>query len=262
MVVFQPLSVETRYDRRARKSHDEVGNGNSCESRFDDLRHDSEWRLLVWRRDRIFSGCDPIGQWHPQHRCWRPFARLANRPAHRSPYSYTIILAAEFTPTGNKFNEAGVRREAYNFYFQDAWKATHRLTLSYGLRYEVNSRIHEQTKRTSLPEFLDANGKPTSYSNHQANMIFVVNPQPPYDKDWNGWGPRLALDYALSDHTVLHAGGAITTRVMNLWQENFLTATIPDVFNPFLTAQQGIAVPFQNQLFSNHYRRHTTLPVT
>ena len=85
--------------------------------------------------------------------------------------------------------------------------------LSYGLRYEVNSRIHEQTLRTSLPEFLDANGKPTSYSNHQANMDFVVNPQPPYDKDWNGWGPRVALDYALSDHTVLHAGGAITTRL-------------------------------------------------
>ena len=64
------------------------------------------------------------------------------------------FLPAEFTPIGNKFDEAGVRREAYNFYFQDAWKATPRLTLSYGLRYEVNSRIHEATKRTSLPEFL------------------------------------------------------------------------------------------------------------
>src|SRR5207302_9745902 len=38
-------------------------------------------------------------------------------------YSYNIIAAASLTPVGNKFNEAGVRREAYNFYFQDAWKA-------------------------------------------------------------------------------------------------------------------------------------------
>ena len=165
-----------------------------------------------------------------------------------SPYSYNVFLAAQFTPTGNKFNEAGVRREAYNFYFQDAWRATHRLTVSYGLRYEVNSRIHEQTLRTSLPEFLDANGRQTSDWNRNANMIFVVNPQPPYDKDWNGWGPRLALDYALSDHTVLHAGGAIATRLQNLWQENFLTASIPYVFNPFFTAQPGIAIPFQNQV--------------
>jgi hypothetical protein len=165
-----------------------------------------------------------------------------------TPYSYNISAPADFTPVGGKFDEAGVRREAYNFYFQDAWKATPRLTISYGLRYEVNSRIHEQTKRTSLPVFLDADGKPTSYWNHQATQIFVVNPQPPYNKDWNGWGPRLAIDYAFTPHTVLHAGGGLTTRLMNLWQENALTAAIPYVFNPYFTAQPGIPVPFTNAL--------------
>ena len=161
-----------------------------------------------------------------------------------TPFSYNISALADFTPGGGKFDEAGVRREAYNFYFQDAWKATQKLTISYGLRYEVNTRIHEATKRTSLPVFLDAQGKPTPYWNHQAKPIFVVNPQPPYNKDWNGWGPRLALDYAFTPHTVLHAGGAITTRLMNLWQENALTAAIPFVFNPFFTAAPGIQVPF------------------
>ena len=163
-----------------------------------------------------------------------------------TPYSYNVAVAADFTPVGGKFDEAGVRREAYNFYFQDAWKATPKLTLSYGLRYEVNSRIHEQTKRTSLPVFLDADGKLTSYWNHQASMIFVVNPQPPYDKDWNGWGPRLAVDYAFTSHTVLHAGGSLATRVQNLWQENYLTASVPFNFNPYLTAQPGIPLPFVN----------------
>jgi hypothetical protein len=161
-----------------------------------------------------------------------------------TPYSYNIVAPAEFTPTGGKFDEAGVRREAYDFYFQDAWKATPRLTVSYGLRYEVNARIHEQTKRTSLPFFYDSNGKPTSYWNHQATYQLVVNPQPPYHKDWNGWGPRLAIDYGVTSHTVLHAGGAITTRLMNLWQENSLTAAIPFVFNPFFTSQPNTAVPF------------------
>src|ERR1700681_2925267 len=66
-----------------------------------------------------------------------------------TPFSYNITAAASITPVGGKFDEAGVRREAYNFYFQDAWKATPRLTVNYGLRYEVNSRIHEATKRTS-----------------------------------------------------------------------------------------------------------------
>ena len=163
-----------------------------------------------------------------------------------TPYSYNVFAAAEFTPTGGKLNEAGVRREAYNFYFQDAWKATPKLTISYGLRYEVNTRIHEQTKRTSLPFFYDAEGKPTSYTNHQATYTFTVNPQPPYRKDWNGWAPRLGIDYALTQHTVLHAGGAITTRLMNLWQENALTAAIPYVFNPYFTAEPATAVPFTN----------------
>jgi hypothetical protein len=165
-----------------------------------------------------------------------------------TPYSYNIVAPAEFTPVSGKFDEAGVRREAYNFYFQDTWKATPRLTISYGLRYEVNTRIHEQTKRTSLPFFFDAGGKPTSYWNHQATLKFIVNPQPPYNKDWNGWGPRLAVDYAFTPHTVLHAGGSLATRLQNVWQENFVTASIPYVFNPFFTAQPRIPVPFSNSV--------------
>jgi hypothetical protein len=74
----------------------------------------------------------------------------------------------------------------------------------------------------------------------------VINPQPPYNQDWKGWAPRLALDYALGKHTVLHAGGAITTLIPNLWQDNFLTASIPYTFAPFITALPGVAVPFQN----------------
>ena len=167
-----------------------------------------------------------------------------------TPYSYNISALSDITPAGAKFDEAGVRREAYNFYFQDTWKASSRVTLTYGLRYEVNSRIHEATKRTSLPIFLGTDGKPTSYWNHKATQHYILNPQPPYNQDWNGWGPRLALDYAFSSHTVLHAGGSITTIVPNLWQDNFLTASIPFVYNPFFTAESGVSVPFQNSIIS------------
>ncbi len=54
------------------------------------------------------------------------------------------------------------------------------------------------------------------------------------------------MDYAIGQHTVLHAGGAINTILPNLWQDNFLTAGIPYVFSPYLNALPGIAVPFQN----------------
>jgi Carboxypeptidase regulatory-like domain/TonB dependent receptor len=163
-----------------------------------------------------------------------------------TPFSYNITAAASITPVGGKFDEAGVRREAYNFYFQDAWKATPRLTVNYGLRYEVNSRIHEATKRTSGPFFFRPDGKPASYGDRSATQKVLINPQPPYNQDWNGWGPRLGVDYDAGKHTVLHAGGAITTMVPNLWQDNFLTAAIPFVFSPYITALPKVAVPFHD----------------
>ena len=164
-----------------------------------------------------------------------------------TPFSYSITAPASITPVGGKFDEAGVRREAYNLYFQDAWKATPQLTVSYGLRYEVNSRIHEATKRTSLPVFLGADGKPAPYGDRTATQILLINPQPPYNQDWNGWGPRLGLDYGVGKRTVLHAGGALTSLIPNLWQDNFLTAAIPFVFAPYITALPGVSVPFQDR---------------
>ena len=163
-----------------------------------------------------------------------------------TPYSYSVTAAAAFTPIGRRFDEAGVRREAYDFYFEDTWKAKPHLTLNYGLRYEVNSRIHEPSKRTSSPRFFTAGGKSAPYWDQSAQQIFLVDPQPPYRLDWSGWGPRLSLDYALSPHTVLHAGGALTTIVPNLWQDNFLTAGIPFAFSSYVSALPGVAVPFSD----------------
>src|SRR6266849_3203571 len=161
-------------------------------------------------------------------------------------YSYTVTAAASLTPKGDKFDEAAVRREAYNFYFLDTWKASSRLTLNYGLRYEVHSRIHEAENRTSVPKFVGADGKDVPYWDHSGKQIFVYNPQPPYEQDWNGWGPRLSMDYALTSHTVLHAGGAITTILPNLWQDNFLTGAIPLATSLYASALPNVPLPFQN----------------
>ncbi len=169
-----------------------------------------------------------------------------------TPYSYSVMAAASVTPVGNRFNEAAVRREAYNFYFQDTWKATPRLTLNYGLRYEVNSRIHEAEKRTSLPRFVGANGEDVPYWDHTARQIFVYNPEPPYDQDWGGWGPRLSIDYAPTDRTVFHVGGSIASMLPNLWQDNFLTGALPFATGLYVTAMPGAPLPFQN----------TAVPVT
>jgi hypothetical protein len=165
-----------------------------------------------------------------------------------TPYSYGITAAADLTPVGNKFDEAGVRREAYNFYFQDTWKLSARLSLNYGLRYDLNSRIKEANHRTSIAEPVDASGNPTSFFAPGAQQLFLYNPQPIYPLDKNGWGPRVSIDFAASKHTTLHAGGAITTILPNLWLQNYVTGGFPLIFQPIVTALPGVPVPFQNEV--------------
>jgi hypothetical protein len=161
-----------------------------------------------------------------------------------TPYSYSTSAVGRLTPGGDKFDEASVRREAYNFYFQDAWKATSRLSVSCGLRYEVNTRIKEAKHRTSIAVPVGPDGKPTAFLSPSTTQVFLYNPQPVYPMDWNGWGPRISIDYAISKRTTLHAGGAITTILPNLWQDNFVTGGFPLVFSPVVTALPNVPVPF------------------
>jgi hypothetical protein len=171
-----------------------------------------------------------------------------------TPFEYTITAAASVTPQGDKFDEASVRREAYSFYFLDGWKVNSRLSVNYGLRYELNSRIKESEQRTSSAIPVDANGNETSFLAPGARQIFLYNPQPAYPLDKNGWGPRVSMDYALTKHTTLHAGGAITTLLPNLWLENFVTGGFPLTFQPVVTARANIPVPFSGSVVA------TTLP--
>jgi hypothetical protein len=163
-----------------------------------------------------------------------------------TPYSYGITATAPLTPSGDRFDDAAVRREAYNFYFEDTWKATSRLSLNFGLRYDLNSRIKEALHRTSIAEPLDAAGNPTSFFSPGAHQVFLYNPQPIYPLDLNGWGPRVSVDFAATKRTTLHAGGAITTLLPNLWLENYVTGSFPLIFQPIVTALPDVAVPFQN----------------
>jgi len=163
-----------------------------------------------------------------------------------TPYFYSIIAASSVTPQGDKFDEAAVRREAYNFYFQDSWKFSPRWILNYGLRYELNSRIKEAKHRTSIGQPIGPDGQPASFRAPGATQIFLYNPQPVYPMDWRGLGPRLSVDYAVTKRTTIHAGGAITTILPNLWQDNFVTGGIPFVVQPLDTALPGIPVPFHN----------------
>lgn len=165
-----------------------------------------------------------------------------------TPFSYNTTVAAPYTAVGNRFDEVNIHRDAFNFYFQDAWRIFPRLTLNYGLRYEVNSRIGEPLHRTSTFRFVDAQGKPAVPWQAGAQEQVLLNPQPPYDQDWNGWGPRLSLAWQATGNTVVRAGGGITSILPNLYWMNFLTGGFPFIVDPYLTALPGAPIPFADKV--------------
>ena len=149
-----------------------------------------------------------------------------------SPFSYVVAAAPPGFPQGKKMGEAAVRREAVNFYFRDTWKVAQNFSLSYGLRYEVNSRIHEAHHLASGVFF------------SQTGARYLVNPDPHYDMDWNGWGPRLEFEWKLNDNTVFRGGSAITTQLPILWQVNLVTGGLPFVVSLYEAAAPGAPITY------------------
>jgi hypothetical protein len=154
-----------------------------------------------------------------------------------SAFTYTLGVAPLNFAQGDRIGDSAIHRDAYNVYFQDSWKVSARLLVNLGLRYEVNSPIRESDKRTSDPVFTPLNGA-------LPGSQLLINPQPPYKVDKNGWGPRLGVEWRLTNRTMLHAGGAISTLLTNLWQDNALTGSTPFVVYPRLTAAPGQFVSF------------------
>jgi len=154
-----------------------------------------------------------------------------------SAFGYNTSVAPPNFAQGAAIGDSAIHRDAYNFYFQDSWKVSGRLMLNYGLRYEIESRIREEDKRTSAPVLgLNTGVAPGSQ--------LLINPDPAYKLDPRGWGPRLGLDWHAASNTTVHVGGAITTLLINLWQDNSLTGSTPFVVYPHLNAAPGQPIRF------------------
>ena len=76
---------------------------------------------------------------------------------------------------------------------QDTWRATERLTLELGLRYDFYSVVNEKENR-ARPFFVEDN----AFDN--------ANPDNFYDPDKNNFAPRLSAVYQLSENTALRSG--------------------------------------------------------
>lgn len=104
------------------------------------------------------------------------------------------------------------RKQAWGFFWQDTWKATRKLTITYGLRYDYQPAPHELNYRTS--EFSPTAPNPSAGGLLGATLYAGSGPGRcncsfgstyPY-----ALGPRLGIAYQLDPKTVIRVGWAIT----------------------------------------------------
>src|SRR5205085_1433201 len=108
----------------------------------------------------------------------------------------TSAAACTFIPAGDGSFSQNIQR--LGLYFQDSWRATRRLTVNYGLRWDTTFGLFDGSGRTQAqnPAFLTL----------QQLGINLVNRTPDdYRKEF---GPRLGIAYALGEKsdTVIRAG--------------------------------------------------------
>ena len=124
-------------------------------------------------------------------------------------------------------------------FLQDSWRATDRLTLELGLRYDFYSVVKEAEGR-ARPFFVEDNA-------------FSSDPDNFYDPDKNNFAPRLSAAYQLNDRTALRAGfglfygpGQFEDRIQPI--ENFIerrrigAADLPN---------NGLAYPVSPDVYQN-----------
>jgi len=159
------------------------------------------------------------------------------------PYAYTIAVAPPYASDGAHIGPAAINRNDVNAYVEDTWKINPHWTLDYGLRYELYTPISERAHRTS--SFLN------SFPPAGVGQEYLINPQPTYQTNWNGWGPRVQVDWNATHAVLVHVGGAITVIPPNIWQDNLLTGSTPYVVYPRVNAAQNGEISYGFQITPN-----------
>ena len=149
-----------------------------------------------------------------------------------SAFFYTVAIAPPGFSSGQHIGPAAINRSNFAAYFEDTWKMTNRLTLDYGVRWDLYTPISERAHRTSAFRTIDG------------VQQFVINPQPGYGTNYLAFEPRVQAAWQVTPKLQANVGGSIMAIPPNIWQDNFLTGSTPFVVYPRAVANVGVPIPY------------------
>jgi Carboxypeptidase regulatory-like domain len=104
--------------------------------------------------------------------------------------------------------EAAFHKAFYGWYFQDDWKATRKLTLNLGIRYDIQTAPVDRFNRLSYFNPTATNPIATAANTTAPGELQFVssgNPQV-YDTPYNNFAPRLGFAYQAASKLVMRGG--------------------------------------------------------
>jgi hypothetical protein len=170
-----------------------------------------EMRLNSWT-DRNSRGAQGILTFNGNETAM-PYLQTASVGSGSIGNSYASFLLGQVDSASvNAVADPQLRKKSWGLYLQDTWKVTRKLTLDYGLRWDLQSQGHEIHYRTSM--FGPTIPNPTvnnlpgalvyeGYGQGRCNCQFTDTY--PY-----ALGPRLGVAYQLNQKTVIRGGIGVT----------------------------------------------------
>ena len=185
-------------------------------------RHNLRFGLTYSRREYFYDGSTPMHGTAVFDQRLTELASAAN--TGHSTASFLLGYPSSIERGEGDASTNG-RQNAYHFYIQNDWRATSKLTVNLGLRYEINNPPYDITDNVGTLR-VDRDAATGKYS---GTLLWGnVNPRPDpvtgqlnqpartggfgrslQTNDWNNFAPRIGIAYQLNRHTVVRAGAGV-----------------------------------------------------
>jgi hypothetical protein len=113
----------------------------------------------------------------------------------------------------------GQRAKQYNFFAQDEWKVRSNITLSYGIRWEINPPATEAGGRVYVPD--------RNVDGSQGLVSYVHADRWYKNFNWGAVAPRFGITWSPDQKTVIRSGYGIAFDPLNTFQVTSVAASVP-----------------------------------